>query len=158
MLTRILTTALLGAGLLASSALAGGHENTPPEIKARNGLMANYSYNLSILGAMAKGETEYNAEVAAIAAANLAAVTGTDQSLLWTAGTDNAAMQGKTRATPKIWEDSAGFQKASADMAAAAKAMADVAGTDLASLQGAMGAVGGACGTCHKAYRGPKPE
>lgn len=158
MLTRILTTTVLAAGIAAGTAFAGGHAGAPPEIAARNGLMANYSFNLSILGAMAKGETEYNAEVAALAAANLAAVSGTDQTLLWTAGTDNSQMAGMTRATPKIWEDAAGFQKATDDMAMAAAAMADAAGTDLASLQGAMGAVGGACGACHKAYRGPKPE
>ena len=150
---------LFAAALLATAgaAFAGGHAGAPPEIAARNGLMSNYAYNLGILGDMAKGTTEYNAEIAAVAAANLAAVSGTDQSLLWTAGTDNVAMEGKTRATPKIWEDTAGYEKATADLANAAKAMMDAAGTDLAALQGAMGAVGASCGACHKAYRGPRP-
>ncbi len=41
------------------------------------------------------------------------------------------------------------------DLVTAATAMEAAAGTDLASLQAAMGAVGGACGACHKAYRVP---
>lgn len=151
-------TTFIAALILATAgtAFADGHDGAPPEIAARHGLMTNYSFNLSILGAMAKGEAEYNAEIAAVAAANLAAVAGTDQSLLWTAGTDNVAMTG-TRAMPKIWEDSAGFEKAGGDMVMTAKVMADAAGTDLASLQAAMSAVGASCSTCHKAYRAPKP-
>ena len=38
---------------------------------------------------------------------------------------------------------------------AAAEAMSAAAGTDLASLQGAMEGLGGACGACHKAFRVP---
>jgi len=34
--------------------------------------------------------------------------------------------------------------------------MADAAGFDLASLQAAMGPLGGACSDCHKAYRAPE--
>ncbi|MEE4346330.1 MAG: cytochrome c, partial [Paracoccaceae bacterium] len=41
------------------------------------------------------------------------------------------------------------------DLVTAAKAMEGAAGTDLASLQAAMGPVGEACGACHKAYRVP---
>lgn len=37
----------------------------------------------------------------------------------------------------------------------AAEDMMNAAGTDLASLQGAIGALGASCGGCHRAYRQP---
>ncbi len=138
--------------LLASMAFADGHSG-PPEVGARIGLMKNYGYNLGVLGNMAKGTIEYDADMAAIAAANLVAFAGSDQSMLWAEGTDNGSTQG-TRALPAIWTDSEGWTKAQDAMTAAAEGLA--ATSDLAGLQAAMGAAGGACGTCHKAYRAPK--
>ncbi|SDW91157.1 cytochrome c [Litoreibacter albidus] len=131
------------------------HSKLPPEIQARHGLMANYAINLGVLGDMAKGKTDYNAELAALASANLAAFASTDQSLLWPEGSDAMTADG-SRALPKIWEDRADFDAKSDDLATAATALAAVAGTDLAGLQSAMGGVGGACGACHKVYREPK--
>ena len=137
-------------------AFAGaGHDDLTAEVKARHGLMANYSLNLGILGDMAKGKAEYDADLAAVAAANLAAFSSTDQSLLWPADTDTLSTEG-TRALAKIWENRADFDAKEGDLAKAAIALAAVAGTDLAGLQAAMGGVGGACGACHKVYRGPK--
>ncbi|SFR48450.1 c-type cytochrome [Litoreibacter janthinus] len=155
MLPKILATSGLAAVLMSGLAFADGHDALPAEVKARNGLMNNYALNLGILGNMAKGTSDYDANVAALAAANLAAFSATDQSLLWTANTDTMSIDG-TRALPKIWEDRADFDAKGNDLAMAAKALADVAGTDLAALQGAMGSIGGACGACHKVYREPK--
>ena len=155
MLTRVLATTGMAACLLSGMAFAAGHSGPPAEVKARLGIMNNYSLNLGILGDMAKGTTDYNAEVAAVAAANLAAFSGTDQSLLWPADSDTMSIDG-TRALPKIWESMADFNAKAGDLNTAAMALAAVAGTDLAGLQGAMGGVGGACGACHKAYREPQ--
>ncbi|TDT77654.1 cytochrome c556 [Litoreibacter halocynthiae] len=151
-------SAFAAAFIFATTGLAfagPGHDDLPAEVKARHGLMANYALNLGVLGDMAKGKTDYNAEVAAVAAANLAAFAKTDQSLLWPADTDTMSIEG-TRALPKIWDDRADFDAKEADMAKAAEMVAGVAGTDLAALQGAMGGVGGACSACHKLYREPK--
>lgn len=144
--------AALGAGLTIAFSASGGGHSAPPEIGARKGIMSNYAYNLGLLGAMAKGEVEYDADIAAIASANLVAFASSDQSLLWKEGTDNAAAQG-TRALPAIWSDPAGFKKAADALTAAAEGLA--ATSDLAGLQAAMGAAGAGCGTCHKAYRAP---
>ena len=154
-LTRVVTMTGLALGLVAGTAFAAGHDGPPPAVKARLGLMANLAYNLGVLGEMAKGNTDYNADVAAVAAANLAAFSATDQSLLWTAGTDTGSISG-TRALPKIWEAMADFDSKSADLAKASMTFAAAAGADLAGLQGAIGGVGAACGACHKAYREPQ--
>ena len=56
---RAITTVLLAAGVAvaANSAFVDGHSAALEKaIKARQGLMQVYSFNLSGLGAMAKGE------------------------------------------------------------------------------------------------------
>ena len=154
-LIRALATTAITASLISGMAFADGHAGPPAEVKARNGLMANYSLNLGILGDMAKGKSDYNAELAAVAAANLAMIAGLDQSLLWPAGTDTSSIDG-TRALPKIWEAGSDIGAKAGDLEKAAMALAAAAGTDLAALQGAIGGVGGACGACHKVYREPQ--
>ncbi len=122
-------------------------------IKARQGMMQLYAFNLGILGNMAKGATEYDAKAASIAAANLLASASLDQSAMWPAGTDTFEMEGKTGAKPEMWSTYPAVLDNVNQLVAAATAMNAVAGTDLASLKGAMGTVGGSCGACHKLYR-----
>ena len=143
------------SALLCSAAIAGGHDQGPPEVKARNAHMALYSYNMGILGGMAQEKIPYDAAAAAIAAANLAAVASMDQSGYWTEGTDNTAMEG-TRALPAIWSDMAKFDEINASFAAATAALATTAGDGLDALKAGIGEAGAACGTCHKAFRGPR--
>jgi len=145
--------ALAAFGLTgAAIGQSGGDPAIEAAVKARHGLMQNYAFNLGALGAMAKGDMEYDAELAQAAAGNLAALAGLDQRAMWPEGSDNATVEG-SRALPAIWEDMAGFEKAESDLKTAADAMAEAAGTDLAALQQAMAPLGGACGACHKTYR-----
>jgi cytochrome c556 len=62
----------------------------------------------------------------------------------------------KTRAQPAIWADKADFEKKAADLSATAAALATAlnAGDKAAALP-AFAAMGGACGACHRTYRGP---
>ena len=82
--------------MVSGIALADGHLDKA--IKARKAQMTLYSFNLGVLGAMAKGEAEYNAEAAAGAANNLLAAAKLDGSQMWPQGSDSEAMAGKTRA------------------------------------------------------------
>ena len=142
------------AGFVACVALGGAVAQTQvhPAVKARQSIMTLYANNLGQLGAMAKGDVEYNAEAASAAATNLVLLTQMDQSTLWPQGTDNASTDG-TRALPAMWENFPDVMAKGQAMSDAALAMQAAAGTDLDSLRGAMGALGGACGGCHKAYR-----
>lgn len=124
------------------------------EIEARQGLMVYRAINIGTLAAMAKGEAEYDAAKAKVAADALLASANLDASMLWPAGSDNAANP-KSTAAAAIWEEGSKIGDEAAAFKTAAEAMAAAAGTDLASLQGAMGGLGGACGSCHKAYRVP---
>jgi len=146
-----ISAALVVAGVIgAGTALADGH--VEHAIKARQAQMSLYAFNIGILAGMAKGEVEYNAESAAAAAGNLAALAQMNQSAMWPMGSDNSSGL-KTRALPALWNDFPAVMKASNELKAATAAMADAAGTDLAALRGAIGPVGQACGSCHKPFR-----
>lgn len=137
----------IAAVAFGSMALADGHE-ADPAVKARQAHMQLYAHNLGILGGMAQAKIDYDAELAQIAANNLAAVASLDETTYWVDGTAEG-----TKARPAIWENMDDFMAKQDGMTAAAAAMAEVAGTDLASLQGAMGDLGGACSACHREYR-----
>lgn len=141
----------------AGVALAGGHSGTPEEktVGARNAMMGLYSFNTGVLGDMMKGKTDYNAATASAAAAQLAALAGADQSHLWIAGTEQGVVSG-SRAKAEIWSDSAGFGTQISSFATATATLAGEAGNGLDALKASFGGVGAGCGSCHKAYRGPR--
>jgi cytochrome c556 len=142
---------------IASTAITQAVAQDAPfgmEIKARQGLMAYRAVNIGILGAMAKGEVEYDAAKAQAAADALVANSKIDQSMLWPPGSDNSANPASTAAASG-WAEGSNVGELEANYAKAAEAMAAAAGTDLASLQGAMEGLGGSCGACHKAHRVP---
>ena len=139
-------------------AIGGGHAAKEIEaaVKARQSQMTLYSFNLGLLGGMAKGEIEYNADAAKGAAASLAALSTLDQSRFWPAGSDNEAFGKGTRALPKIWTADSKARDIGASLAKASAELSNVAGNGLDALRGGMGAVGQACGACHDDYRAPK--
>jgi cytochrome c556 len=99
---------------------------------------------------MTKGEKPFDAAVVLDA---LQSINNHAQKLdvatLFPAGTD----QGDTEASPKIWEDMAGFQakvdKFRTDAAAAVAAPPQ----DVEALKATLGAVGSNCGGCHETFR-----
>ena len=149
-LTKLTTAAILSAAIATPGIAAS------PQIKARQALMQIYVFNISQLGAMAKGVVAYDSAAATAAANNLKAAAAMDQSAMWPQGTDNEAMFGETRALPTIWSTFPAVEEKGKALIDASAAMAAVAGADLPSLQGAMKALGGACGGCHKTFRQPE--
>ncbi|KAJ56756.1 cytochrome C554 [Actibacterium mucosum KCTC 23349] len=151
-----LIAAIASATIAAGTAFAGGHNASPEQqaAKARQAQMNLYGYNLGVLGAMAKGEAEFNADIAKGSAANLVALASMNQATYWPAGSDNASIEG-TRALPAIWEKSDevfGYANALIEAATALEA----ASGDLDGVRAALGGVGKACGDCHKAFRAPR--
>lgn len=123
-------------------------------VNARKAQFALFAFNLGVLAPMAQGRVPYDAERAQIAADTLFHLTRVDQAFLWPEGTDNASIEG-TRALPVIWTDLEGFAQRYGALQQATEALQGAAGVDLASLQGALGVVGGACGACHQQFRAP---
>lgn len=143
---------VVAAGAVATSALADGHAEKA--VKARQGFMQVVAYNLGPLGAMAKGEMEYDAEVAATNANNLQALANMNTGAMWPAGSDNAALgEDKTRALPAAWESDSKVGEKHQAFVDAAGQLASVAGDGLDALKPAVADLGKSCGGCHDDYR-----
>lgn len=152
---RIATLCFAAACVCAPTAFADGH--LEKAVKARQGFMQVVAFQLGPLGAMAKGEMEYDAEVAAANAANLQALSIMNTGAMWPAGSDNAALgEDKTRALPAAWAADSKVGEKHQAWADASAELAAVAGNGLDALKPAVGAVGKSCGGCHDDYRAEK--
>jgi len=148
-----ITFAVVGLTLATTAVFAESpHDGA---IAARKAHMVLYGHNLGILGGMAQGKIDYDADAATAAATNLATLTKMSQGSYWPQGSDAESVPG-SRALGALWQNFPDVIAKSGDMVAAASAMEAAAGGGLDSLRGGMAALGGACGACHKAYRQPK--
>jgi cytochrome c556 len=144
-------------GLTAISALALGAtsvlaQDLPFPVQARQGQFKVMALNLGVLGNMARGNTDYDAEAAQTAADNLVTMSRIDQSFHWPEGTDNFALDG-TRALPAIWENLPDVLDKWQAFGAAAEGLAEVAGDGLDPMRASLGSVGDSCSACHDDYR-----
>ena len=150
---RSLILAAAGAAAIAGASFAGGHDMVKPEIgdpvSLRKNIMKNVGGAMGMLGAIAKGEAEFEPRVAEAAFRTMNA-GALGFSGLFPAGSTEAH---GTTAGPKIWEDSAGFetavQKFIDDTAAAVAAKPQ----DKDAFMAVFGKVAGNCKACHEAYR-----
>jgi len=148
---RLPATVLLLALSTVLLAADGPHDKA---IKARQAMFQLYSFNIGVLSAMAKGDREYDADVAREAAENLRAAAHLGQSQFWPPGSDNATDgNARTRALPAIWSTFPAITEKADALKAATAALAPVAGNGLDALKGGMGDVGASCKACHDDFR-----
>lgn len=118
-------------------------------IATRQMVMKNNGAAIGTLAKMAKGEEEFNAT-----AANLAVRLLWDSQVgftaLFPAGSETG---GDTTASPKIWEDMAGFEAKSAALQEVSASLIATPITDLDGVKAALGKLGPACQGCHETYR-----
>lgn len=152
-MTKIIRLSVLVAAGIAVAGIASAQSNDPlaAAVKARQSHMQLYSANLAVLGGMAQGRMDYDAEAAQAAADNLAALASMSQRFYWVPGSHAGAVEG-TRALEVIWTDGGIGAEAEAFSAAVA-GMQDAAGGGLDALRAAIGPVGASCGSCHENYR-----
>jgi cytochrome c556 len=137
--------------LLAISALAlAGSAASADPIADRQAIMKSNGKAAGALAPIVKGEKPFDAAVVLAALTTLNEnAQKIDVAALFPPGSD----KGKTAASPKIWEDMAGFQakvdKFKADTAAAVAAPAK----DLDALKVQFGMLGKNCGGCHETFR-----
>jgi cytochrome c556 len=140
---RKLVFAISALALATSASLAD-------PIADRIALMKANGKAMGTLVPITKGEQPFDAAVVLAALQTLADdAQKMDVAVLFPAGSD----VGETTASPKIWEDMAGFQakvdKFKADTAAAVAAPPQ----DAAALGATVGAIGQNCASCHEAFR-----
>ncbi|WP_292293779.1 cytochrome c [Marivita sp.] len=130
-------------------------EDFSAQLKARQGQFRIMAINLGILGGMAQGKIDYDAEAAQAAADSLVGVSMIQQPPMWPEGSDNMSIDG-TRAQPTIWEDKVDFLSKWEDLGTAAAGIQTAASGGVEALGPAMGQIGGACKACHDTHRAPE--
>ena len=142
---------LLGLSLaLTASAAKDPNEKA---IKARKAAMTLQSWYAGPLFQMAKGDMDYDADMARAYAAALHTMAVIEGGAMWPPGTDNGAYAGKTRALPEIWSTWPAVGEKGQALSEASAALAEVAGDGLDALRSKIGAVGKACKGCHDDFR-----
>lgn len=137
------------AVMLTAPALA---QFAKPEdaIKYRKSALFVMQQNFSRVAAMAGGKAPFDAKVAA----DSAAVAEYMSKLPWVAFGDGTDKGGDTRAKPEIWKEMGKFKEYSEKMQAEMAKLATAAKSgNLDAIKSAVTATGGACKTCHDAYR-----
>jgi len=136
------SVAVLSAPALAADPAAA--------IKYRQATMKALAGHLGAASALAKGEIAAQGHLTVQVDALVATAKLTGD--LFPA--DSA--QGESAALPAIWENSADFAKAVAELDTAAAALAAAPKGDSAALGAALGALGKTCGGCHGSFRAKK--
>lgn len=149
------TIAALAALATLGSAAAATAQDLPAPVKARQGQFRIMAINLGILGDMAQGKSEYDADAAQKAADSLVGVSMIHQAPLFAEGTSEMDIDG-TRAKAEIWDSWDDFASKWSGFGEAAANMQQVAATGQEALGPAMGQLGGACKACHDTYRAPE--
>lgn len=154
------TTIALALAASTAATFAADDFAFKKEIQARQSFMRVYSFNLGLLGAMAKGDAAYDAKIAGAAANNLLSAAKMDNAAMWPGGSgaDGEGLEGKTRAKPETWSTYPKVSEKHEALTAALEKMAAEAGNGLDAVKANMGDVGKGCKGCHEDFRVPKKK
>jgi cytochrome c556 len=119
-------------------------------IADRQAVMKENGKQVGVLVKMVKGEADFDA--AAVLAA-LTALNNNVQQIDVAASFPAGSDKGDTTASPKIWEDMAGFQAQVDKFKAVTAAAVAAPAQDLDALKAQVGAIGQTCSCCHETYR-----
>jgi cytochrome c556 len=146
-----LRTSRLLAGLTLVVALPALAAEDP--IAVRQTLMASNGASAAVAGAMLKDELAYSPAVAKAVLSSFDAVAAAYGDFFPEGTLDPA----NSEASPKIWEDPAGFAAELAKFRQAAAAASEASGrngpADKAAFQAAIEPVFGTCTSCHEGFR-----
>lgn len=154
-LTRKLKIASAVALGLVTSAVTYAQSMKPEDaITARRAYHRVIALNFGPLGAMAKGDIPFDAEVFRTNSARMLAVSTMPILSYYQEGTDTDAGDVKTRAMPEIWLDWNKFEKKMETMQQEVAKLAESAqGSDEAAMKAQVGETGKSCKSCHDDFR-----
>lgn len=136
-----------------STVALGRDDPNQAAIKARNGEMQLRSFNAGPLFAMAKGNLEYDAELASKLAGNLQTLLKLDTERAWPKGSSLKEYPGETTAKPSIWTTFPEVAKYGKKYEQAVNNLNAEAGNGLSSLRKVVGPLGQSCKACHDEFR-----
>ncbi len=141
--------ALAATATFATSVYANNFKEAEDAIEYRQSAFSMIAYNFGDMGAMLKGKKEFNAEVFAMRAENVAAL-----SKLPLEGFIAGSDKGDTEALAKVWGDKADFDAKMKTFQENAAVLAQVAAKgDKKELKKAFGNTGKSCKGCHDVYK-----
>ncbi|CAM4010637.1 c-type cytochrome [Shewanella aquimarina] len=141
--------ALAGSALLATAVQANNFKESDDAIHYRQSAFGLIAHNFGDMGAMLKGKKPFDAEVFAMRAQNVAALSKLPAEG-FVAGSD----KGDTGALAKIWSDKADFDaKMSTFQDNAAKLAVAAQSDDKNAIKQAFMNTGKSCKGCHDIYK-----
>jgi len=146
----------LAAGILLTAS-ARDDEPTPAERAAgateiRQAVFKLLGYNMGTIGAMAKGDIEFDADIAERNARRIANLASMIPELF--ARMDTREFNVETEALDVIWENPEQFRSRAMDLGEGANEFADIAaGGDRLEIIGSVREFGSNCGNCHDDFR-----
>jgi cytochrome c556 len=148
---KFISSALIASTFALTLPAAAQFARPEDAIKYRQSAMFIIGQNAGRVGAMVQGKVPFDAKVAADSAATMEFAA----KLPWGAfgeGTEKGA--NPTRAKPEIWTDKAKFAELAEKLQVETAKLSTAAKTgSLDNIKAAMGGVGGACKSCHDAFR-----
>ena len=146
--------AAVALGLTTSAVAYAQSMKIEDGIIARRAVMRVISLNFGPLGAMAKGDIPFDAEVFKTNSARMAAVSAMPMKDYFPDGSDEDAGDVKTRAMPEIWLDWEEFEQQLEKMRQEVAKLAKVAQSgDESAMKAQVGATGKSCKSCHDDFR-----
>ncbi len=144
---------LLFIGLTLTAPGIAAQDPLKKAIKARQGEMQLRAFNVGPLFGMAKGQIDYDADLAKKLAGNLKLMLDLDNGRAWAKGSDIDNYMGDTTALPEIWTTYPEIGKYGKKYATAVNELAAEAGNGVDALKSKIGAVGKSCKGCHDEFR-----
>jgi cytochrome c556 len=138
---------IAGTLLLGVSAVVAQQD----QVKQAQTYMKGNGKNAAALAAIVKGEKPYDQATVDTALAQFAD-TASKLPTLFPDGSKGLKTEGDYSASPKVWEDKAGFSE---HIASFSKAVTDAKASikDLDTLKASFPAIGKQCGACHETFR-----
>lgn len=148
---RLAALALTAVAALGLAAVAEAQQNrAAQQIKYRQAVYTVLGTQFGIMGAMARGNTPWDAK-AFSTAADRAAFISTVAPDTFPAGSDAGA---PTKAKPEIWQNADEFGRLMRDLQEKTRALSAAAkGGDQGAAKAALAAAGQTCKACHDKYK-----
>lgn len=144
----------ISAALFALPVMAQDQSPAEQAHALRNAQMNLYIANIGPIFGMARGQVEYDADLASVLSHNLAAYASVDMTPLYVEGSSSDDLA-DSRALPAIWDNLDDIAAKQVQFAEAAAVLAAASAEGQDAFMGAIKGVGDACSACHEDYRVP---